>query len=214
MALTTRETAFVEALLGEARGNQTKAAEMAGYAAGAGLSVQATRLIKRAHVQGGNATRAAELAGYAPGKGLSVQATRLMKRAHVQAAIAERRAALMRAEPEPVLTAPEDPAAVAERVAQWQAQTAPVMERRAILSRWARHDRHVISAIRAIDTLNRMDGVYVEKHEHAVLVPKPVIHEHVGDGLSPVALPPSGDGASDAAAEAVEPNRDSGRSIR
>ena len=51
MALTTREGAFVEALLGEARGNQTKASEMAGYAAGAGLSVKATRLMKRPHVQ-------------------------------------------------------------------------------------------------------------------------------------------------------------------
>jgi hypothetical protein len=38
----------------------------------------------------------------------------------------------------------------------------------------------VISAIRAIDTLNRMDGVYVEKHDHDVMVPKPVIHEHGG----------------------------------
>jgi hypothetical protein len=144
MALTTREAAFVEALCGEARGNQTKAAEMAGYAAGAGLSVQATRL---------------------------------MKRAHVRAAIAERRAALVAVVPDSVPTA-EDPAVVAEKVARWQSQVAGVVERRAILSRWARDERHLISAIRAIDTLNRMDAVYIEKHEHAVMVPKPVIHEH------------------------------------
>src|SRR5262245_46334217 len=146
MALTTRESAFVEALLGEARGNQTKAAEMAGYAAGTGLSVQVTRL---------------------------------MKRAHVQAAIAERRAALMAVVPDVVPTA-EDATSDAETVARWQTQAATVPERRAILSRWARDERHVISAIRAIDTLNRMDGVCVEKHEHAVMVPKPVYHEHSG----------------------------------
>jgi hypothetical protein len=45
----------------------------------------------------------------------------------------------------------------------------------------------VISAIRAIDTLNRMDGVYVEKHEQAVMVPKPVIHEHFVGIEAPVA---------------------------
>jgi hypothetical protein len=28
---------------------------------------------------------------------------------------------------------------------------------------------------------HRMDGVYVEKHGHAVMVPKPVTHEHTGD---------------------------------
>jgi hypothetical protein len=153
-SLTTREAAFVEALLGAASGNQS---------------------------------RAAELAGYAPGKGLSVTAARLVRRPHVAAAIAERRAALLAAEPAPVLTGPEDPAVAAEKAARWQAQAAGVLERRAILSRWARHDRHVISAIRAIDTLNRMDGVYVEKHEHAVMVPKPVIHEHVGLIEAPMA---------------------------
>jgi hypothetical protein len=68
-------------------------------------------------------------------------------------------------------------------------------ERRAILSKWARQP-NAVSAIRAIDTLNRMDGVYVEKHEHAMMVPKPVIHEHAGDGVSPLVLPPR-DGASD-----------------
>jgi hypothetical protein len=72
-----------------------------------------------------------------------------------------------------------------------------IPERRAILSRWARDERHVISAIRAIDTLNRMDGVYVEKHEHAVMVPKRVYHEHSGDGISPALLPPSSGRASD-----------------
>jgi hypothetical protein len=163
MALTTREAAFVEALLGEARGNQTKAAEMAGYAAGTGLSVQATRL---------------------------------MKRAHVQAAVAERRAALMAVMPDAV-PATDDAAGSVEKVARWQTQAATVTERRAILSRWARDERHVTSAIRAIDTLNRMDGVYVEKHEHTVMVPKPVYHEHSGKGVSPALLPLSGGGASD-----------------
>jgi hypothetical protein len=79
--------------------------------------------------------------------------------------------------PDPV-PAVEDAAGGTEKVARWRAQVASADERRAILSRWARDERHVVSAIRAIDTLNRMDGVHVEKHEHAVMVPKPVIHEH------------------------------------
>ena len=35
-----------------------------------------------------------------------------------------------------------------------------------------------VAAIKAIDVLNRMDGVYIEKHEHAVVTPRPVIHVH------------------------------------
>jgi phage terminase small subunit len=66
MALTPREAAFLEALLGEARGNQTKAAETADYAAGPGLSVQATRLMKRAHVQAAIAERRAALMAVVP----------------------------------------------------------------------------------------------------------------------------------------------------
>jgi hypothetical protein len=102
-----------------------------------------------------------------------------MKRPQVHDAIVKQRAAFAAAHPDhdpawdAALEVPE-----ADRAAFWNARVCTVPERRAILSRWARHQKHVISAIKAIDTLNRMDGVYVEKHEHAVIVPKPVIDEH------------------------------------
>ena len=53
------------------------------------------------------------------------------------------------------------------------------VERRRILTRVARRQRkNPVAAIKAIDVLNRMDGVYIEKHEHAVVTPRPVIHVH------------------------------------
>jgi hypothetical protein len=56
MALTTREAAFVEALYGGARQPDESGGD-GGYAAGAGLSVQARRLMKRPHVQAAIAER-------------------------------------------------------------------------------------------------------------------------------------------------------------
>jgi hypothetical protein len=153
--LSSREAAFVDAFVGEAEGN---------------------------------ATRAAELAGHKCGPGLSVTATRIMARPHVKAAIAARQAASAD------LFEPESEADQGE---YWRRRSCTVPERRWILSKWARHPRMAVTAIRAIDTLNRMDGVYVEKHEHAVLTPKPVYHEHAGAELSPSLLPPQGESASD-----------------
>ncbi len=111
----------------------------------------------------GVGSRAAEMAGYRHGR---VAAVRLMKQLRVRAAIEQRQAAIEAA------TAVRAAERQAEREAQWREQIASAVERRAILKRWARDERHLVSAIRAIDTLNRMDGVYVEKHEHAVLVPE------------------------------------------
>jgi hypothetical protein len=117
----------------------------------------------------GVGSRAAAMAGYRHGR---VAAVRLMKRLHVRAAIEQQQGAIEAS------TAVQAAEVQTQRESIWREQIAGAVERRAILSRWARDERHVISAIRAIDTLNRMDGVYVEKHEHAVMVPKPVIHEH------------------------------------
>jgi hypothetical protein len=155
MELSAREVAFVAAYVGQAEGNATKAAQLAGYRPGPGLKVTGARLTARPHVKA--AIEAANVGPLEPPEGI-----------------------------EP----PEDEALLAAQVTRWQRIVCSVLERRVILSRWARHPRMAVTAIRAIDTLNRMDGVYIEKHEHAVLTPKPVYHEHAGAELSPSLLPP------------------------
>jgi phage terminase small subunit len=48
--LSERERRFVDAYMGEAAGNATKAAELAGCKRGPGLTVTASRILSRAHV--------------------------------------------------------------------------------------------------------------------------------------------------------------------
>jgi phage terminase small subunit len=105
----------------------------------------------------GNGTEAARLAGY---KGsapvLGVQSTRLLKKASVLAAIEQRRETLT------------------------DASIADAGERRRLLTVHARSGDNPAAAIKAIDTLNKMDGAYVEKHEHSghLVTTAKVIHEH------------------------------------
>jgi len=93
----------------------------------------------------GNGTEAARLAGYkGTAKVLAVQSTRLLAKANVQSAIAARREAL-------------------------ESQSiADAKERREILTTIARSSESDANArIRAIDVANKMDGLYIEKHEHS-----------------------------------------------
>jgi phage terminase small subunit len=109
--LTERELRFVDAFMGDAAGNGTEAARLAGYK------------------------------GTQP-RVLGVQAARLLKKASIQAEIAKRRAAL---EADGVTTA---------------------LQRRQILTSIENDSTaHPLARIKAIDVHNKMDGVYVEKHE-------------------------------------------------
>jgi phage terminase small subunit len=111
----------------------------------------------------GNGTAAAGLAGYKGNqKVLGVQATRLLAKASVQLAIADRRAAL-------------------ESVS-----IADAKERREVLTTILRSGEADPNArIRAIDVANKMDGVYIEKHEHGGVGGAPmltrVIHTFTDD---------------------------------
>lgn len=96
----------------------------------------------------GNGTEAAKLAGYkGAAKVLQVQASRLLSKAIVQSAMSDRRTALA------------------------SASIADAKERREVLSLILRSgDCDPNARIRAIDCANKMDGVYVEKHELTVTV--------------------------------------------
>ena len=101
----------------------------------------------------GNGTAAAKCAGYkGSAQVLGVQANRLLKKANVLDAIAERRQTLA------------------------SQSIADAKERREVLTSILRSAEVDPNArIRAIDTANKMDGVYVEKHEHAGKDGKPLI---------------------------------------
>lgn len=108
MSLSERERRFVDAYMGEAAGNGTEAARLAGYKG--------------------------------KPKVLQVQASRLLSKAIVQSAMTERRTAL-------------------------ESQSiADAKERRELLTIHARGENPV-AAIKAIDTLNKMDALYVERHD-------------------------------------------------
>lgn len=92
----------------------------------------------------GNACKAAELAGYKKGAGLAVTASRLLRKAHIQAHLANTR----------------DRATVAT--------VADLAERREMLSELMRTDRSGLVRINAANVLNKMDGVYVQKHQVSV----------------------------------------------
>lgn len=113
--LSERERRFVDAFMGEAKGNGTKAAILSGY---------------RAH-------------------SARIQASKLLAKGNIQEAIAARVARLE------------------------QASIADATERRERLTRILRNDHPLADAgdsIRAIDLLNKMDGLYIERHEHSGVV--------------------------------------------
>lgn len=97
----------------------------------------------------GNGTEAARLAGYKGNpKVLAVQSTRLLAKANIQAGLAAQRRILE------------------------ALSIADASERREILSTIMRSaEAAPVDRTRAIDVANKMDGVYVEKHEHAVTIP-------------------------------------------
>jgi phage terminase small subunit len=115
-SLSERERRFVDAYMGDAQGNGTAAARLAGYK--------------------GNA------------KVLGVQSTRLLTKANIQAAVTARRVAL-------------DSQSIAD-----------AKERREILTAIIRNGQQESrDRIRAIDVANKMDGIYIEKHELTASVP-------------------------------------------
>lgn len=101
----------------------------------------------------GNGTEAARIAGYKGNSGvLAVQSTRLLSKANVAAALTERRE---------VLTSQS---------------IADAKERREVLSTILRSaTENANDRIRAIDVANKMDGVYVEKHEHGGVGGAPLV---------------------------------------
>lgn len=92
----------------------------------------------------GNGTEAARAAGYnGSPQVLGVQSTRLLKKANVLAAIEERRQGLT------------------------TQSIADAKERREILTRHARNTEDLAASARAVDILNKMDGLYIQKVEHS-----------------------------------------------
>jgi phage terminase small subunit len=100
----------------------------------------------------GNGQKAAEIAGYAKGSA-KVTASRLLKKPHIKDAIANFAAKAAN---------PADSEAN-------RAKIADAAERRQILTKIARAGRNkkfAMPAIKALDVLNKMDGIYVQKHKH------------------------------------------------
>jgi len=90
----------------------------------------------------GNGTKAAKLAGYkGTSQVLSIQASRLLDKANVLGAMDAHRGVLK-----------------VDAIAD-------LAERRAILTKHARGDDRMAS-IKATEVLNKMDGVYIERHQH------------------------------------------------
>lgn len=117
--LSQRERAFVVAFVGEAAGNATKAAILAGYRK-ASARFQGCRLAKRRNIAAKIAT-------------LLTEAQHAAQEAH----------------------AAEEAATIAD-----------VVERRTLLTTIARDtEQHPLARIKAVDIHNKMDGIYVQKHE-------------------------------------------------
>lgn len=90
----------------------------------------------------GNGQKAAEMAGYAKGKGAAVTASRLLRKASVKATLANAHAKV-------ALVGIADAA-----------------ERREILSNILRSaGSNELARINAANVLNKMDGIYVQKHK-------------------------------------------------
>ena len=106
----------------------------------------------------GNGAKAAEAVGCSS-KSAKVMASRWLDRADVHDAILARSALIV------------------NHVNQRQPSSiADVAERKEILSRIGREEKGP-DRVRALDVLNKMDGVYIEKHEHAIVPLTRVIHE-------------------------------------
>jgi phage terminase small subunit len=107
--MTERERLFVDAYMGEAKGNAAKAATIAGYSE----------------------------------KGSRQRGSELLTKRNIQDAID------------------------AKRLTLEKASIADAAERRELLTAHARNVKSPVPAIKAIDVLNRMDGLYIEKHDHS-----------------------------------------------
>jgi phage terminase small subunit len=62
--------------------------------------------------------------------------------------------------------------AIAEAIANHESEKANQLiadanERRELLTRISRSNKNPVAAIKAIDVLNKMDGAYIEKHQHS-----------------------------------------------
>lgn len=98
----------------------------------------------------GNGAKAAELAGYAKNSA-KVTASRLLTKPNVKAAVEARRREI------------EEAAAAAN-----PGRIADASERRALLTTMLRDaEFNPAARVKAADVLNKMDGVYIQKHEHA-----------------------------------------------
>ncbi len=98
----------------------------------------------------GNGAKAAALAGYAKANARA-QASRLLTKANIRAAIAN-----------------------IEHKAE-AASIADARERRELLTTFARNpNEHPLARLRAIDIQNKMDGLYVQKHEHGGVDGNPI----------------------------------------
>lgn len=112
----------------------------------------------------GNATNAAIAAGYKK-ENARQQASRLLTKANIKAAIDERTKRLE------------------------TASIADAKERREILSRHARSAGNQMAAIKAVDVLNKMDGVYIERlqHEGGIAVDVSGARAHLAGALAVIA---------------------------
>lgn len=118
-------------------------------------------------VAAGNGARAAEMAGYSS-KGAKVQAVRLLRRDNVREAVANRieQIKALEAEKANSLAKVEQAVSTAEAFVE-RGKIADAVERREILSVVLRSAaEETVDRIRSVDVLNKMDGVYIQKHEH------------------------------------------------
>lgn len=109
----------------------------------------------------GNGAKAAVLAGYAKNSA-HVTGSRLLRKANIATALAK----------------------VVD--AQTQSAVADAAERRELLTGMARSkDEHPVARLKAVDILNKMDGLYVQKHEvSGRLTLEQVLDASRGDGAA------------------------------
>lgn len=112
---------------------------------------------------GGNGSKAAEAVGCSK-TSAKVSASRWLKRLDVQEAI-HARAALV-----------ANHSLTATLTEEQRGEVVDVVGRKVILSRIMLTGKEE-NVIRASEVLNKMEGVYIEKHEHAIVPLTRVIHE-------------------------------------
>ena len=166
--LTEKKLRFVAAYLGKAYGNGQKAAELAGYAAGASARVQACRLLKDP-----------EIVTAITSKRQQIDVVTELTVKHVLDELAAIAFSDVRdlfddeGRLRPVGDLEDGPARAlaAIDVSREKTRGGATAETVVRARQWDK--------LKALELIAKLRGMLVDKHEHRVVTPKPVIHEHV-----------------------------------